>query len=606
VFGALISERKSAVYSWNAAEHETQMIACTLGFKGHSKWEKIQYLGLPLSLGINKVNLWEGVLTKIKGKIDAWGGHWLTHGGKLTLIKEVLSSQQIYQAAYLLAPKSISWQINKLLRDFLWHGGKGNRRKFHLVSWEMVKRPLREGGLQIRDPTLVNIALGCKILWKMHNDSTHPVSKTLMHKYIPNAKIRNLQNVSNRKSTLLWQLCIKGVRFFTQHLYRVPGNDKRTNLWTDRIMGNLPLASNTSLTEIREFLDHRGIQSINDISKWDDNGSWSDWQFGNVPNRLLQQLEMLKVELREAAPVHKTEKDKWGWGSTGTYSTAKGYALLQLQKDRPLPLRFWMEVWDSMAIPKVNFFFWTLMHKKILTGENLMKRNIVGPHRCTLCKEAMETSDHLFVDCHFANKVWLLILHGLKVTAPTNILVVDIFTTWKDCYPSLSKKTLWARVWISIPKYVCLKLWLARNDQIFNNTTWTPNMVATKAKGLLLETLSSQNHKTDISLQQEEKNWLGTSVLTLRTHSTEKPHFETKWRLRDNHDTFQSWWQKQGIISVFFDGASKANPGTAGAGGIIYSNEGKILETFCWGLGQRTNNQAKILRNIIKNAPVRL
>jgi hypothetical protein len=60
-----------------------------LGVQRVLKWEKIQYLGLPLTLGINRVNLWEGVLTKIKEKIDAWGGHWLTHGGKLTLIKAV-------------------------------------------------------------------------------------------------------------------------------------------------------------------------------------------------------------------------------------------------------------------------------------------------------------------------------------------------------------------------------------------------------------------------------------------------------------------------------------------------------------------------------------
>jgi hypothetical protein len=111
-------------------------------------------------LGTNKVNLGEGVLTKIKGKIDAWGGHWLTHGGKLTLIKETLSSLPIYQAAYLLAPKSIFGQINKFLRYFPWHGGKGNQHKFHLVRWETKKLPIREGGLQIRDPTLVNIGLG--------------------------------------------------------------------------------------------------------------------------------------------------------------------------------------------------------------------------------------------------------------------------------------------------------------------------------------------------------------------------------------------------------------------------------------------------------------
>jgi hypothetical protein len=201
-------------------------------------------------------------------------------------------------------------------------------------------------------------------------------------------------------------------------------------------MGRPSLASNASLNEIRVFLAHRGKQSISDISKWNEDDSWSDWHFGNVPNRLLQQLETLKAELRDAAPVHKTGKDNWGWGPTGSYSTAKGYAMLQRQKDRPPPAKIWKEVWDSTAIPKVIFFFWTLMHKKILTGENLMKRNIAGPHRCALCKEAMETSDHLFVDCQFANKVWLLTLHGLKVAAPTNISIVDLFTTWKDCYPS--------------------------------------------------------------------------------------------------------------------------------------------------------------------------
>jgi hypothetical protein len=132
---------------------------------------------------------------------------------------------------------------------------------------------------------------------------------------------------------------------------------------------------------IHDFLECRGMQRIYDISKWDEDGSWTEWQFGTVPYHLLQQLEILKAELREAAPLHMTEKDTWGWGPTGSYSAAKGYALLQQQENRPLSARFWLEVWDSMAIPKVNFFFWTLMHRKILTGEKLLKRNIAGPHR---------------------------------------------------------------------------------------------------------------------------------------------------------------------------------------------------------------------------------
>ena len=122
-------------------------------------------------------------------------------------------------------------------------------------------------------------------------------------------------------------------------------------------MGRPSLASNAILNEIRIFLAHREKQSINDISKWNEDDSWSDWHFDNVPNRLLQQLEMLKAELRDAVPVHMNEKYKWGWGPTGSYSTAKGYAMLQCQKDKPSPAKIWKDVWDSTAIPKVNFFF---------------------------------------------------------------------------------------------------------------------------------------------------------------------------------------------------------------------------------------------------------
>jgi hypothetical protein len=37
----------------------------------------------------------------------------------------------------------------------------------------------------------------------------------------------------------------------------------------------------------------------------------------------------------------------------------------------------WKQVWDPIGLPKVNFFFWILMHKKALTGENMITRGIV-------------------------------------------------------------------------------------------------------------------------------------------------------------------------------------------------------------------------------------
>ena len=76
-------------------------------FSGFASWDKIIYLGLPLTLGFNISSLWIDVINKIKANIVIWGGHWLNHVCKLVLIKSILSSLPIYQASFLLDPNTI-------------------------------------------------------------------------------------------------------------------------------------------------------------------------------------------------------------------------------------------------------------------------------------------------------------------------------------------------------------------------------------------------------------------------------------------------------------------------------------------------------------------
>ena len=105
------------------------------------------------------------VIVKMKAKIVSWGGKWLNKAVKLILNKSVIFYLPIFQSSLLLTPKSISAQIAKLLQDFLWNGGNGSQNKMHLASWEILKNPISEGGLQIRDPGLDNLAMGGKLIW---------------------------------------------------------------------------------------------------------------------------------------------------------------------------------------------------------------------------------------------------------------------------------------------------------------------------------------------------------------------------------------------------------------------------------------------------------
>ena len=50
-----------------------------------------------------------------------------------------------------------------------------------------------------------------------------------------------------------------------------------------------------------------------------------------------------------------------------------------------------------------------------------------------------------------------------------------------------------------------------------------------------------------------------------------------------------------GCHTLFFDGASKGNPGITGAGRVIFDPRGDKQKDFAWGLGRSTNNNAEWL-----------
>ena len=54
----------------------------------------------------------------------------------------------------------------------------------HFVRWEVLKCPSSDGGLQIHDPVLANLAMADKLIWKLFDDPKHLVSKIFRMKYL--------------------------------------------------------------------------------------------------------------------------------------------------------------------------------------------------------------------------------------------------------------------------------------------------------------------------------------------------------------------------------------------------------------------------------------
>jgi tRNA A37 threonylcarbamoyladenosine biosynthesis protein TsaE len=78
----------------------------------------------------------------------------------------------------------------------------------------------------------------------------------------------------------------------------------------------------------------------------------------------------------------------------------------------------------------VAFFVWTTTLDKILTLNNLRKKNIVVVEWFCKCKKSMESSDHLLIHCEVARELWssILNLFGVEWVMPRH--VIALLVSW--------------------------------------------------------------------------------------------------------------------------------------------------------------------------------
>lgn len=62
-------------------------------------------------------------------------------------------------------------------------------------------------------------------------------------------------------------------------------------------------------------------------------------------------------------------------------------------------------LWKLSIPPRVQIFLWLLSHNKLLTRNNLCRRQNVNDRTCETCSE-LEDIYHLFFECNIAKVCW--------------------------------------------------------------------------------------------------------------------------------------------------------------------------------------------------------
>ena len=119
------------------------------------------YLGFTMS--DHKLNILglEPVVAKVGFRMDPLQGRSMSAAAHLTLIDACLSSIPNYTTGLILLPEDTHTCFYKHPGRFFWEG-KGNKRKYHMVSWQNIFKPREQGGLgamNIMNTKLMNMCL---------------------------------------------------------------------------------------------------------------------------------------------------------------------------------------------------------------------------------------------------------------------------------------------------------------------------------------------------------------------------------------------------------------------------------------------------------------
>jgi hypothetical protein len=143
----------------------------------------------------------------------------------------------------------------------------------------------------------------------------------------------------------------------------------------------------------------------------------------------------------------------------------KGFSVKSLYKESKcaqvtVPSNF---LWKTRLSHKIKAFLWLVVHKKILTKDNLAKRNWKGNLDYVFCG-LLESIDHLFFQCSIARFIWRIVQSALDLNSTPNN-ADDLFGPWINSFNKTEKNLVLfgcgAVIWA---------IWRSRNDCCFNTT----------------------------------------------------------------------------------------------------------------------------------------
>lgn len=148
------------------------------------------YLGLPLGITKPSLEFFIPIVQRVERRLCGIAD-FLDYGGKLLMVKSVLTSLPISFMSCLDVPVTIKNQMEKYMRQCLWRKKNNDvqAKGTALVAWSKIARPKDQGGLGVLNLEAQNKALLLKNLHKFYNNVDTPWVQLIWGTYYSNGKL---------------------------------------------------------------------------------------------------------------------------------------------------------------------------------------------------------------------------------------------------------------------------------------------------------------------------------------------------------------------------------------------------------------------------------
>ncbi|GJR73274.1 RNA-directed DNA polymerase, eukaryota, reverse transcriptase zinc-binding domain protein [Tanacetum coccineum] len=395
---------------------------------------------------------------------------------------------QNYWASIFLLSKQVIYEINKILKGFLWCQGELTRGKAK-VSWKNVCKPKDQGGLGIKDLGVWNEVLMTKHLWNVAVKNDTLWVKWIYKERLKGKSVWEVNCDSN--CTMGWKSILSLRDKIRKHIIWKIGNGKSINVWQDNWCSVSPLSD---FIGTRDIYDARLSLNctVNDIIN---NGEWKwleEWinDFAEI-----DQIQVLILD--------ENVEDMAVWRSNN--GIEKSFKISTVWKDisqQEEKVDWHPLVWFNQSIPKHAFVTWLAIQGRLMTQDRLRVWKPNDVLKCSLCGKCCDSHEHLFFKCEFAKGIWKEI---------KSLLNVRLFDNWNQIISEMVLLPLNRNIW-SIVRRISLNaavyyIWQERNNRIFKQEKRDADTMVNLIKENTRLKLIGLKVKDSVTVKEVERRW---------------------------------------------------------------------------------------------------